>query len=113
MADDQMDTNTALMVDGNAIAGQLEGIFAHDMTMAISRCAGCGMDAPMGALMAFVRGPGVVLRCPGCHAPVARIVETPSSIYLDARGAVYVRLDRPRRTDAPDDLVCSRAQEDR
>src|SRR2546425_4574804 len=92
MDNDQTDMNTALMVDGNAVAGQLQQIFGRDMTTAVARCAGCARDAEMGALMAFTRGPGVVLRCPACGAAVARIVETASEIYLEARGAVYLRM---------------------
>jgi hypothetical protein len=48
----------------------------------------------MGALMAFTRGPGVVLRCPSCQAAIARIVETPTAIYVEARGAAFLRLQR-------------------
>jgi hypothetical protein len=92
MDDDQADVTTALMVDGNAVGGQLEQIFGRDMTMAVARCAGCATEAELGALMAFTRGPGVVLRCPTCQAAIARIVETTSAIYLDARGAAYVRM---------------------
>ena len=91
---DDADMNTALMVDGNAVAGQLEQIFGRDMTMAIARCVGCARDAEIGALVAFIRGPGVVLRCPACQAAVARIVETPTAIYLEARGATFLRLPR-------------------
>jgi hypothetical protein len=92
MGDDEADMNMALMLDGNAVAGQLQQIFGRDMTTAVARCAGCASDAEMGALMAFTRGPGVVLRCPRCQAAIARIVETDTAIYLDARGAAYVRL---------------------
>jgi hypothetical protein len=92
MDNDDGDMNTALMVDGNAVAGQLQQIFGRDMTMAIARCAGCERDAEMGALMAFTRGPGVVLRCPACQQAIARIVETPSAIYLEARGAAFLRM---------------------
>ncbi len=92
MENDQTDMNTALMVDGNAVAGQLEQIFGRDMTTAIARCAGCARDAQMGALMAFTRGPGIVLRCPACQNAIARIVETPAATYLEARGAAYLRL---------------------
>ena len=92
MDDDNGDMNTALMVDGNAVAGQLEQIFGRDMTMTVARCAGCARDAEMGALLAFIRGPGVVLRCPACQNSIARIVETPTAIYLEARGAAYLRM---------------------
>jgi uncharacterized protein DUF6510 len=89
---DGADMNTALMVDGNAVAGTLEAIFGRDMTTAVAKCAGCASEADMGALMAFTRGPGVVLRCPTCQAMIVRIVETPSSIYLEARGAAFLRM---------------------
>ena len=46
----------------------------------------------MGALMAFMRGPGIVLRCPSCEAVIARIVETTTAVYFDARGAAFVRM---------------------
>ena len=91
---DDADMNTALMVDGNAVAGQLVDVFGRDMTMAVARCAGCANEAEMGALMAFTRGPGVVLRCLACEAAIARIVETPTSIYVEARGATFLRLPR-------------------
>lgn len=91
--DDGMDMNTALMMDGNAVAGRLEDIFGRDMTTALTRCAGCANQAQMGALMAFMRGPGIVLRCPHCEAVIARIVQTGTNVYFDARGALYVRME--------------------
>jgi hypothetical protein len=84
--------NTELMLDGNAVAGELQWLFGRDMTMAVARCSGCTTDTEMGALMAFTHAPGVTLRCPACHAAVVRIVETPAAHYLDARGAIYIRL---------------------
>jgi len=48
----------------------------------------------MGTLLAFTRGPGIILRCSGCENVLIRIVQTPEAIYLDARGAVYLRLAR-------------------
>jgi hypothetical protein len=93
MNDDDIDVNAALMLDGNAVAGQLQQIFGREMTTAVARCASCSSDSAVGALIAFTRGPGVVLRCPACLIAVARIVQTPSAIYLDARGASYLRLE--------------------
>ncbi len=92
MDNTEADMNTALMLDGNAVAGELEQIFGRDMTMAVARCAGCARDAELGALMAFTRGPGVVLRCPACEQAIARIVATPSAVYLEARGAAFLRM---------------------
>jgi Family of unknown function (DUF6510) len=86
------DVNTELMVDGNAVAGELELIFGHDMTKAVARCASCAAQSMLANLMAFVRGPGAVLRCPSCEAVIARIVETPTATYLDTHGAMYLRI---------------------
>jgi len=91
---DDADMNTALMVDGNAVAGKLMDVFGRDMTMAVARCAACAREAAMGALMAFIRAPGIVLRCPTCEAAIARIVETPTALYIEARGATFLRLPR-------------------
>jgi hypothetical protein len=90
--DDRGDMSVALMLDGNAVAGELEQIFGRDMTVAVARCGGCGSDAAMGALMAFTRGPGVVLRCADCEGVVLRIVQTSRDVYLDVRGAAFVRM---------------------
>jgi hypothetical protein len=92
MDDFNEDLNLSLMLDGNAIGGELQEIFGHDMTMAVARCASCDRDTEMGAMMAFTQAPGVVLRCPTCQAAIARIVETPAATYLDMRGAQYLRL---------------------
>ena len=49
----------------------------------------------LGALLAFTQAPGAVLRCPACEEVMLRIVQTPDVIYLDARGAAHIRLQRP------------------
>ncbi len=89
-----MDLNGQLMLDGNAIAGLLDGMFGSDMTTTAAECAHCGNTAAMGALLAFTQAPGIVLRCPACESVVLRIVETPRATYFDARGAAYLRLNR-------------------
>ncbi len=88
----QMDTNLELMLDGNALAGALYDIFGTEMTTTPAECASCGNVAEMGALLAFTHAPGMVLRCPTCESILLRMVETPDAIYLDARGAVYLRI---------------------
>jgi hypothetical protein len=84
----------AMMLDGNAAAGLLHEIFAAEMTACPTECASCGQEGELGTLLAFTQTPGVVLRCPTCKNVIIRIVETPEAIYLDARGAVYLRLAR-------------------
>ena len=57
--------NADLMVDGNALAGVLGEVFAHEMTSARIACEGCDHVEPIGAQHAYMHAPGVVLRC--CH----------------------------------------------
>ena len=88
------DINRELMLDANATAGLLFEIFGAEMTASPTECASCGNEGEIGELLAFMQGPGVILRCSSCENVVLRIVRTPEVIYLDARGAVYLRLAR-------------------
>lgn len=88
------DINRELMLDANATAGLLFEIFGAEMTASPTECASCGNSGEIGALLAFTQGPGIVLRCSTCENVVLRIVQTPEAVYLDARGAVYLRLAR-------------------
>jgi len=90
------DINHELMLDANATAGLLFEIFGVEMTAEPTECANCGNEAEIGTLLAFTQGPGIVLRCSACDNVVLRIVQTPDAIYLDARGAVYLRLARQK-----------------
>ena len=88
------DINRELMLDANATAGILQEIFGTEMTASPTECANCGNEAEVGTLLAFTQGPGIVLRCSACENVVIRITQTPDAVYLDARGAVYLRLAR-------------------
>jgi len=90
----QTDINRSFMLDGNAAAGILNEIFALEMTSNSFECANCGLENEMGTLLAFTQGPGMILRCPGCENVILRIVQLPEAIYLDLRGAAYLRLER-------------------
>ncbi len=90
--DDSLDVNRALMLDGNAVAGALREIFTVEMTVSMAECAHCGCESQVGALLAFVPGPGIVLRCPKCENVVLRVTRTPDRVYLDARGSAYLCL---------------------
>ena len=92
--EDTTDINRELMLDANATAGLLHEIFGVEMTATPTECAGCGNEGEIGELLAFVQGPGIVLRCSACENVVLRIVQTPDAIYFDARGAVYLRMVR-------------------
>jgi hypothetical protein len=93
MAEEPVDVTRDLMLDGNAVAGLFYDVFGLEMTAAPAECANCGKVSAVGELLAFTQAPGVVLRCPACEAVVVRMVATPSAIYLDLRGAAYIRLD--------------------
>jgi hypothetical protein len=86
------DINRELMLDANAVAGLLYEIFGTEMTAEPTECAGCGNEGHIGTLLAFTHGPGIILRCSACEGVMIRIVKTPEAIYLDARGAAYLRL---------------------
>jgi hypothetical protein len=88
------DINRELMLDANATAGLLYEIFGVEMTASPTECAGCGNEGEIGELLAFTHGPGIVLRCSACEQVVMRIVKTSDEIFLDVRGAVYLRLRR-------------------
>ncbi len=86
---DIVDTRT---LDGNAAAGLLERCFGADMTVTLVECGSCGQEGPLGAMHAYLRTPGLVLRCRRCSEVMVRIVETHDAIYLDTRGVTYLRL---------------------
>jgi hypothetical protein len=92
MSEETIDLNRALMLDGNALAGLLQEMFGLEMTANPAECANCGNVSELGGLLAFTHAPGAVLRCPACEEVMLRIVQTPNGVYLDARGAAYMRL---------------------
>jgi hypothetical protein len=94
--EETIDINRELMLDANATAGLLYEIFGVEMTATPTECANCGNEDEIGTLLAFVHGPGIILRCSTCENVVLRIVQTPDEIILDARGAVYLRLARSK-----------------
>ncbi|MEQ7129139.1 DUF6510 family protein [Actinopolymorpha sp. B11F2] len=79
-------------VDGNALAGPLQEVFAVDVTGATSRCASCGRTGPVATLHVYTHAPGLVGRCPGCDGVVLRLVRGPESAWLDLRGTVFLRV---------------------
>ena len=74
-----------LRLDGNAVAGLLQEVFAVEMTTAIGTCSGCGTAGPVGAAHLY-RGVGIVLRCPHCDNVLAKIVKNDSRVWIDLPG---------------------------
>ncbi len=88
MAEDDRESR----VDGNAAAGLLSTVFRCEPSEVMLICAGCGADAPMGALLAYGLELGAILRCPVCDTPVLRAGAAGTMLWLDLRGAVSLRV---------------------
>ena len=82
-----------LTVDANAIAGLLAAVFGREVTEMEERCVHCGTVSVVGTLRVYMRGPGIVVRCPACAEVVLRIVETPGGVRVDLSGATHLRLE--------------------
>lgn len=95
MEEQPIDMNRALVLDGNALAGLMLEVFGLEMTTNPAECANCGAINELGGLHAYTQAPGAVLRCPACEAVMLTLVQTPDAIYLDARGAAYLKFMRP------------------
>lgn len=80
--------DAALRLDGNALAGDLEEIFAGDATAAHGRCSGCGRVAELGAqhLYRYPHAPGAVLRCAACEQVLLVLTPGPNGYRLALPG---------------------------
>jgi Zn finger protein HypA/HybF involved in hydrogenase expression len=74
-----------LMLDGNAVAGLLQEVFAVEMTTAVGTCGSCGATEALGAIHVY-RGAGIVLRCPHCDSALAKIVRAETRLWIDFQG---------------------------
>ena len=81
----------ALMLDGNAVAGLLQEVFAFEMTTATGTCRTCGAAEPVGAIHVY-QGAGFVLRCPHCDNALAKIVRSETHLWIDFRGVRALEL---------------------
>ncbi|MEV5493804.1 DUF6510 family protein [Nonomuraea fuscirosea] len=81
------DAESGAVLDGNAAAGDFAGILASDPTTVTVSCGSCGSTQAFGQLLAYLGGPGTVLRCRQCEAMVARVAKTPQGTWLDLSGS--------------------------
>jgi hypothetical protein len=82
------------MLDGNSVAGLLHELFGTEMTATPAECAHCGLSSEIGAMLAFGRSMGMVLRCPTCQEVTMRMVDRGSEVWIDMQGIAYLRLTR-------------------
>ncbi|ORA75253.1 hypothetical protein BST28_22065 [Mycolicibacter kumamotonensis] len=73
--------------DGNAAAGAFATALGFDVTTAMLTCAKCGRIGAFAQSHVYHRAPGIVVRCPNCEAVLARLVQTPTDVWLDLRGS--------------------------
>jgi Family of unknown function (DUF6510) len=81
-----------MRLDGNAVGGALREVFALEVTAAMATCIGCGAASPVGTLLEYGHGMGVILRCPACDLAMLRIVRTPGWLNVDASGIAMLRI---------------------
>ena len=80
----------ALMVDGNALAGELSEVFAHEMTVARVACGGCGKVEQIGADPAYIQAPGMVLRCRHCDHVLLVMIRIGDRLRVSLAGSRWI-----------------------
>lgn len=81
-------------VDGNAAAGELNRIFAVDITKAKGQCANCGAKRQFAEAHVYTECPGLIARCASCGHVLLRLVNAGERVFLDVRGMTYLSLER-------------------
>jgi len=75
-------------IDGNAAGATLFDAYGADMTAAAAMCGACGKRAALAEAAAYIRAPGLVLRCRNCAAVLLVVVRRSGISCVDTRGAV-------------------------
>jgi Family of unknown function (DUF6510) len=81
---------TSLRLDGNALGGEFQQIFAQEVTSAHVQCGNCGKVEPIGAEHVYMHAPGSVVRCRHCESVLMVIVEAPSGYRLAFQGCTWL-----------------------
>ena len=89
--------------DGNVTAGDLADVFAFDADNGDDELRHLPTPHPIATLHAYLRAPGMVLRCASCDAVQLRIVDAPHRTWLDLRGIDMLTIpDRVTIDSMPD-----------
>jgi Family of unknown function (DUF6510) len=75
----------ALMLDGNAVAGLLQEVFAVETTNAIVTCDTCGEAEAVGATHVY-RGAGIIICYPHCNKALMKIVRDDTRLWIGFQG---------------------------
>ncbi len=85
-----------MALDGNAIGGLLQEIFATDMTSAEATCAACGAVGAVAETTVYIRGPGSVVRCRRCTSVLMVVTQVRGLNCVDLSGVAALEAN-PRR----------------
>jgi hypothetical protein len=83
----------ALWLDGNALAGLLQELFATELTDAPHGCRSCGAVRAIGAHRLY-RGAGLVLRCPVCSDIALVVATAPNGRVVHLAGTWRMEISR-------------------
>jgi hypothetical protein len=83
-----------LMLDGNAVAGVLQEVFAVEMTTALGTCGSCGATGALGTTHVF-QGAGIVMRCAHCDNALVTIVKDDTRVWIGFPGIRTVQVAVP------------------
>jgi hypothetical protein len=87
-----MDDSEYQYIDGNAVAGVFAEAFGAELSAVALTCASCGRAGQFADRRVYARAPGIVMRCPHCGEVNARLVRTPTDIWLDLHGSSRWRI---------------------
>ena len=87
-------------LDGNAAAGELNRIFAFDITATEGQCSNCGARRRFAEAHVYMKCPGIVARCVGCGHVLLRLVNAGGRLLLELRGMTYLALDKSQFQDS-------------
>ena len=87
-------------LDGNAAAGELNRVFAVDITSAEGQCANCGAKRRFAEAHLYLQCPGLVARCPVCGHVLLRLANIQERVFLDLRGMTRLTFDTTKQTIA-------------
>ena len=81
-------------VDGNAVAGILDEVFAFETTEARGRCDACGAVWQLGAAHVYAHplAPGAVVRCRACESVLVVAVRADGRIRLACVGLTWLEI---------------------
>ncbi|BDI23137.1 hypothetical protein L3i23_19130 [Herbiconiux sp. L3-i23] len=81
------------IVDGNAIAGELSGLFRADPTMLVAVCGECGAAGPLGGTMVERDDFAAIVRCRSCTHTLFTVLDEPGGLAVVI--ASLARLQQP------------------